>query len=58
MFIVSGAYASLSEVGERRAANMANRAWMERVTEVSRLCHKPAQAILSAIVVVPLQKEE
>jgi len=55
VFVVRGAYASLSEVGERRAANMADRAWMERVTEVNRLCHKPAQVVLSAIVVAPSQ---
>lgn len=55
VFIVSGAYASLSEVGERRAANMADRAWMERATEVSRLCHKPTQFVLSAIVVAASQ---
>ncbi len=55
VFVVSGAYASLSEVGERRAANMADRAWMERANEVNRLCHKPAQLVLSAVVVAPSQ---
>lgn len=55
VFIASGAYASLSEVGERRAANMGDHARIERVTEVNRLCHKRTQFVLSAIVVAPSQ---
>ncbi len=51
VFVVTGVYASLSEVAERRDAHMADHAWVERVTKVSKLCHKPAQYTLNAIVV-------
>ncbi len=55
VFILSDAYASLSEVGERRAANMEDHAWGEWVTQVNRLSHKPPPHVLSAIVVAASQ---
>lgn len=53
IFVVSGGYASLGEVAERRAAQAADRQWIEDIAAINKLCRKPAPAILSAVVVPP-----